>query len=234
MINNIRGTHWKSIGDAMGISFSSLTHGPCNFKDGLQFVEDLKVWSDEYEEKTMVPNEWNHKLAEETIAILLCNVPEFMKPAGKQIVISLMDNRLRKAMMYLDPPPMYPRLTSFTLTIRKLVLRYLILPRPYILRYRTLSDDPHPKTGRYFMTTYEAEPWYIEPTFLTRYSPITLLRRFLGRPYPDGKNYKPAGYKIMELGPKKLEKMGQEECEVTRQRLMGGGRGGCPFAVARG
>jgi hypothetical protein len=232
--NDTRGTLWKSIGDAMNISFSLLTHGPRNFKDGLQFVEDLKVWSEEYEAKTMVPNEWNHKLAEETIAILLCNAPEFMKPAGKQVVISLMDKRLRKAMIYPDPPSLYPQLTSFALTTRKLVLRYLIPPRPYILRYRSLSDNPDPKTGRYFMTKYESEPWYIEPTFLTRYSPSTLLRRFLGRPYPDGRNYKPEGYKIMELGPAKFEKMGQKECELSRERLMNGRRGGCPFAVGRG
>lgn len=83
----------------MGINFSDLAHGPSDFKDGLEFVEDLHPGADAYAKRTMVPNEWNHKLAEETTAILLCNVPDFAKPAGKQVVVSLMDDRLRRAMM---------------------------------------------------------------------------------------------------------------------------------------
>jgi hypothetical protein len=49
------GTHWKPIGDAMGIQYDDLAHGPSDFKDGLEFFEDLREWADVYEKSYMVP-----------------------------------------------------------------------------------------------------------------------------------------------------------------------------------
>jgi hypothetical protein len=73
---------------------------------------------------------------------------------------------------------------------------------------------------------------YVKPTFFTRNSPLAWFRWAIGGPYPDGKNYKPEGYKIFEVGPEKLEKYGLAECEAARDKLMEGNRGGCPFAFA--
>jgi len=44
-------------------------------------------------------NTYNHQLAEETTKILLVNVPDFMQPTAKQAVITLLEDRLRRAMM---------------------------------------------------------------------------------------------------------------------------------------
>lgn len=129
---------------------------------------------------------------------------------------------------YDDPPALYPRLVSIALGLRKCVLRTLIPPRPYALRYSTLTD-PDPKTGRYYKTVYESEPWYVQPTFFTRNSPSSWFRWAIGRPYPDGKNFKPEGYRMFEVGPQKLENIGQEQCKATCDKLMNAGRGGCPF-----
>ena len=96
---NGSGTLWKSIGDAMAISFEELLHGPDSFMDGLQFVEDLQEWADAYESRAMVPNAFNHKVAEETTRLLLFDVPEVFLPAGRQAVIAMMSERLRKAML---------------------------------------------------------------------------------------------------------------------------------------
>ncbi|KAF2463132.1 uncharacterized protein BDR25DRAFT_298370 [Lindgomyces ingoldianus] len=227
------GTLWKSIGDAMGITWEALANGQSGFKDGLQFVEDLRLWSDAYEKRNMVPNKWNHQLAEETIAILLCNAPRSMKPAGKQAVVTLMDERLRRAMIYDDPPSFYPSLVSLTLTTRKLFIHYLLPPRPYSMRFKTITDDPDPNTGRYHQIIYEAEPWYVPATLSYRFNLAAWTRWALGRPFPDGKNFKPQGYHIFELGPEKLESKGQDECKATRERLMASGRGGCPFSFRK-
>jgi hypothetical protein len=99
MLMSGSGTLWKSIGDAMAISFEALLHGPDNFMDGLQFVEDLQEWADAYESRVMVPNAFNHKVAEETTNLLLFDVPEVLLPAGRQAVVAMMSERLRKAMM---------------------------------------------------------------------------------------------------------------------------------------
>lgn len=40
------------------------------------------------------------------------------------------------------------------------------------------------------------------------------------------------GYKILEMGPRKLEKMGAKECQETRERLMNADRCRCPFNIS--
>ncbi|KAF1364717.1 hypothetical protein EJ07DRAFT_171690 [Lizonia empirigonia] len=153
------GTHWKVVGDAMGIDYSNLRHGPRSFKDGLAFFEDIKEWAEQYELEHMVPDKYNHQLAEETTRILLANAPDVLKPYGQNMVTALMDDRLRCAMMYDEPPPIYLRVVKAIFGMRKLISRWLLLPRPYALRVRPVTDNPDLKTGRYFMTEYENEPW---------------------------------------------------------------------------
>ena len=66
----------------------------------------------------------------------------------------LMDSR------YNDPPPIYPHVVKPLLHLRKLVIRHLLPPRPYYLRYLIAAEDPDPKTGRYYAVQYDGEPWY--------------------------------------------------------------------------
>lgn len=97
------GTFWKAIGDAMGIGYSKLRgrgKGGQGWSDGLQWLNELKEWSLEYEKRFMVPDKNNHRTAEQTVAILLYSIPGFAKPFGRKIVSALMDDRLRAAMMY--------------------------------------------------------------------------------------------------------------------------------------
>jgi hypothetical protein len=65
-----------------------------------------------------------------------------------------------------------------------------------------------------------------------RYSPMAWYRWATGRPYPDGKNYKPEGYNIFDVGPKKLEGHGMDECNATLAQLMSENRSRCPFAIS--
>jgi hypothetical protein len=143
----------------MDIDLSPLEHGPSSFKDGLEFFEDIQSWADQYERKYMVPNKFNHQLAEETSAILLTDVPGPMKSTAKNFVKALMDDRLRKAMMYDEPSPIYPLLVKGIFALRKIVMTYLFLPRPYALRFNPLSEKPDPKTGRYYTNEYDGQPW---------------------------------------------------------------------------
>lgn len=143
----------------MGIDFSPLNHGPNSFKDGLEFFEDIKQWANQYEQEYMVPNKWNHQLAEETSAILLTDVPISMKPYAKEVVKALMDDRLRESMMYEKPSPIYPWLINTIFEVRSFFMTYLIPPRPAVLRFEPLSKRPDPKTGRFFTSVYDNQPW---------------------------------------------------------------------------
>lgn len=98
------GTFWKSVGDAMEISWEKLKSGTGGkegtWKDGLQWVEEVMEWSEQYEKEYMVPNINSMKTADETTTILLWSVPRPLKGVGKNFVSALMDDRLRNAMMY--------------------------------------------------------------------------------------------------------------------------------------
>jgi hypothetical protein len=93
------GTFWKSMGDAMGISYEKLPSAKKGFKDGIQWLEEIVQWADEYEQKYMVPHPKNHETAEQTMAVLVYPLPKVLKPVGLNFVSYAMDDRLRKAMM---------------------------------------------------------------------------------------------------------------------------------------
>ena len=93
------GTFWKSIGDAMEISYEKLPSSKSGFKDGLQWMDEIQAWSETYEVQHMVPHRDNHQTAEETVEILLWTVPHILRPLGRKMIYFLMDDRLRAAMM---------------------------------------------------------------------------------------------------------------------------------------
>lgn len=106
------GTFWKSIGDALEISYAPLPSGESGFVDGIQWLEEIEAWSEEYEERCMVPDVKNRETADQTTAVLLYMLPKALHPIGLQFVSFMMDDRLRKAMLYvhtflphLKPPP---------------------------------------------------------------------------------------------------------------------------------
>lgn len=93
------GTYWKSLGDALEISYDALPSGKSGFRDGIQWLEEISAWSNAFETQHMKPHPRNKEIAQQTIDVLLYNMPGFMKPLGLNLVSYLMDERLRNAMM---------------------------------------------------------------------------------------------------------------------------------------
>lgn len=96
------GTFWKSVGDALGISYEDLPSGKTGFKDGIQWLEEIDAWSEVYEQKYMVPDQKNRDTADQTTDVLLYMLPKALHPLGLQFVSFMMDDRLRKAMLYVS------------------------------------------------------------------------------------------------------------------------------------
>jgi hypothetical protein len=94
------GTFVKSMGDAMLIDYAKLPSGKRGFTDGIQWLEEIWQWAEEYEVRKMVPHKDNHQTANETTGILLFALPNALKAIGKNAVCALMDDRLRSAMMF--------------------------------------------------------------------------------------------------------------------------------------
>lgn len=92
------GTFWKSVGDGLEISYEKLPSGKTGFRDGIQWLEEIDAWSEEYETKFMVPDAKNRETADQTTAVLVYMLPKMFHPVGLQFVSFMMDDRLRRAM----------------------------------------------------------------------------------------------------------------------------------------
>ncbi|CRG85030.1 hypothetical protein PISL3812_02181 [Talaromyces islandicus] len=227
------GVFWKSIGDAMGIDYTDyLPSAASGFRDGIHWLEEVTTWAQEYEKKAMVPAQTNRDTADQTTAVLIYALPPKLKFMGEWFVSYMMDDRLRKAMLYEPAPALAQLFFAATLSLRRLVLRHLSLPRPYFLRVENHSRDADPETNTYHMLNWSAQPYYIKPTLWNRWlSPSALFFRLLGLPVPgdEGDKYFPKGYHIDNVGPKRFENKGQEYMGKQMQDLKGIRNGGCPF-----
>ncbi|GIK02857.1 hypothetical protein Aspvir_006919 [Aspergillus viridinutans] len=223
------GTFWKSIGDGLDISYANLPSSKTGFRDGLHWLEEIMAWSDDYEVRSMLPDMKNRQTADQTTAVLVYMIPGPLQHIGLKFVSFMMDDRLRKAMLYDPPPPAYANVFSFLLRARRFVMRYLALPRPYFLRYQPFTDpDEH---NRVFITQWDAAPYYVKPTFWNRWGPTAWLTWALGKPLPGdmGDKYYPQGYYTADVGPKSFEGKGRRTLEKITEELKVSRTGKCPF-----
>lgn len=98
------GTFWKDIGDSMEIDYSSLPSAATGWKDGLHWIEEMMAWGDEYERKNMVPDINNQRVAMAAINIMIWTVPSFMRPFATNLLLSLLEERMLRALMYVATP----------------------------------------------------------------------------------------------------------------------------------
>ncbi|KAM3065133.1 hypothetical protein ACMFMG_006106 [Clarireedia jacksonii] len=226
-------TFWKSIGDAMEISYTDL---PRNGKwtDGLEFYEDIKNWATEYEREFMVPDLNNKKTADRLVPLLLYYVPSFARPFAEEVVGVIMGERLRAAMIYPRPTELAEIVTRRIFDARKFLLRNLALPRPSFMRVREISDEPNEK-GRYNSKAYMVHPYYNKPTVWSRWGPVAWMTWMAGGFVPDVKvkQWMPEGYLLEEVGPERRKGKGLEEMREWEGKLEREGRMGCPFLVGR-
>lgn len=231
------GTYWKSLGDALDISYDGLPSGKHNlaakgkqsgFRDGLHWLDELRVWSHDYEVEKMKPHQKNKQVADKTTDILLYLLPGFLKPIGLQFVSFLMDETLRTAMMYEPPHPVSARVFGALITLRKLFLRHLALPRPYCLRYEIVTKEPN-NNGNNFVKFWDAIPYYVKPTIWNRWGPDALFRRIQGLPLPGDEGLHAEGYRTSNVGPRHFQGKGQAQMNGYRSQLRQSRQGQCPF-----
>lgn len=152
------GTYWKSLGDALGISYEKLTSGKVGFKDGIHWLEEVREWSDCYELQQMKPHPRNKEIADKTIDVVVYNLPRFMKPLGVYFVSFLMEECLRNAMMIDSPPAFISVVFASMFQARRLFFRYLALSRLSFMRLDVFTEKLN-KHGRNYVTFYEGAPF---------------------------------------------------------------------------
>jgi len=130
------GASWRWLGEAMEIPYTALKFHKSGWTDGLQFLEELEEWNVGYEVENMVPARTNEIVSKHTIEIALCNIPRALHSARFDLVASLLEPRLRTAIEFKTPSRLAVSALDTIIVVRKLFVRHLCLPRPYIFRKR--------------------------------------------------------------------------------------------------
>ena len=108
---------WREIGYEMGI------------KDIPRTYPSIQTWSQKYESHAMIPSPTSHDLAETTTSLLIYYMPSFLKPFAKKLVIAMLDDQLRLAMVYERQGRWLHWLIWVFFAVRKVYLRNFALPR---------------------------------------------------------------------------------------------------------
>lgn len=90
------GTMWKYIGDMMEIDFQAVLDKN-QWKDGIEFLDDLTAWAETYEDEFMRPLDEVHHLGEVLMNMMLKSYPSFVRPLTYEVVLVLLGDRLRRA-----------------------------------------------------------------------------------------------------------------------------------------
>ncbi|KAJ6446654.1 C6 finger domain-containing protein [Purpureocillium lavendulum] len=209
-------TLWKYVGDMMEINYAAVL-GKNQWRDALEFRDDVTRWACKYEEDHVRPSAEVERLGEVLIDLLLSAYPKAARPLGYQLVLVLLGEKLRYAFRLPEPGVAVTAFAYSLLLLRKLFLRFLALPRRNPLKY--LSDAPDPKTGRMSHNRYLKEPWYTPATWSSRWGPVALATRAYGGIVPGDKpELKPEGFLWEDVGPRGKMGKGAEESANLGQR----------------
>ncbi|KAI1324668.1 hypothetical protein F5Y16DRAFT_380491 [Xylariaceae sp. FL0255] len=222
------GVFWKAVGDAMEIEYKGYL-SKSEWRDGIEFFEDISAWAKAYEINQMKPSVTAHKPARALIPMITYWVPWFMKGFTEEMVCVLMGERVREAFMLPVPSVTAAAVVYPAIQLRRLYLRYLSLPR-FIEVKRLGATDP--KTGRmHSRFAYGNHPYYITPTLWNRWGPKAWAIWLYGGDVPgdNPEEHMPQGYLWIDLGPKNRMGLGGDEMTVDIKRMEAQRRGGCPF-----
>ncbi|KAL6696128.1 hypothetical protein J3F84DRAFT_373119 [Trichoderma pleuroticola] len=225
-------TFWKYIGEMMEIDYEAEL-GKKEWKDGIDFLEDVERWAIGYENEHLGPSPDIAKLGQVLVDLLLSAYPKFSREPGYKILMVLMGERMRDAFSFPEPGVPESALTYPLLLARKLFLRYLCLPRFYPA---TFISQPDPVTGRIQHYHWLKDPWYSPSSFWSRWGPEGLMRRAFGLKVAGdgGAAMLPDGFLFEDVGPQ--DKMGKgvdETARLARVAQTKVSASACPFALPR-
>lgn len=212
---------WQDVGKKMGITDIPST------------LKELTAWSKSYEEVYMVPDESNNLVAGFTTGELLYAVPKALglKAFGERIVIALLEERVRIAMLLPAQPRPIHWLVETLMNSVWIYQRWFSLPRrDSNPQFSVTINLPKPDANgeiRLRPVEFRSTPWYKgEPTtFFGRGLSKLLVKLGYYGDVPAPK-YHSKGYRIEEVGPQSAEGVGIDEVMRNAAKIQG-----CPIAA---
>ncbi|KAI8814339.1 hypothetical protein BJ742DRAFT_787195 [Cladochytrium replicatum] len=126
--------YWRNHGIEQGI------------KDIPETVEEMEKWVEKFEETDLKYAETNRRVAEYTVELLLKPYPSFLHPLFYQIVMAVLEPKMRRAFGYPDPNPIISTLVHGSLSFSGWFTRWFLLPRMMNPRRTSPGKD---KNGMY-------------------------------------------------------------------------------------
>ncbi|OTA08042.1 hypothetical protein A9Z42_0089650 [Trichoderma parareesei] len=225
-------TLWKYIGEMMDIDYKAEL-GKDQWKDGIDFMDDVAAWAAEYENKHLGPSPDIAKLGQVLVELMLSAYPRFSRAPGYKILMVLMGERMRHAFGFTEPGIVESVIAYSLLLTRKLFIRYLCLPR---IVPATFISEPDPVTGRIKHYHFLKDPWYAPATFWARWGPEGLFRRACGLKVAGdgGEAMLPDGFLFEDIGPRnKMGKGVEETARLAKAAQSKVSASACPFALPR-
>jgi hypothetical protein len=225
------GIFHHNLGEDLEIPFIPLKSFKLGWQDGLHFVTELIEWTKEYEKEVAKPTTTGDQYVRVYVDSATKKMGKGVTALLRQVVGSDLDDTMRTSLCIEAPGPFVSALLFTIRKTRKMILRYLVLPRPEIFAYQSVASTPNAE-GLYNFSHGGFQPWYVQPGFWSIWSPGTVLLRTFGarKPGSKGDRYKPTGYDLKTIGPPPQEGKGLEEMRAAVEFMKGRGAGECPFA----
>ncbi|PWY98509.1 hypothetical protein BCV70DRAFT_201818 [Testicularia cyperi] len=102
---------------------------------------DFIEWSVRYEEDQMVYTKTNQEVAQHTVNLLLYSLPRFAHGFARNLIASIMDERLRAAMGFPAAPSWVVHFKNIFFASRAVFVRYMMMPRSKPLSAMALGCD---------------------------------------------------------------------------------------------
>ncbi|KAI5918854.1 hypothetical protein F4810DRAFT_690267, partial [Camillea tinctor] len=226
------GIFHKILGEDMLIPYTPLPSFETGWTDGLHFANELYDWTIQYEEKVAKPVATGDQYVRVYVDSATASLPKFVTTLLRKVVGFDLDETMRISLSIEAPGVILSSILSVIRLSRKLTLRYLSFPRPSFLAVHNVEAQKNPVTGLYNFTQLTGQPWYVKPTFWSKWGPSALLLRAFGARAPGsfGDKYRPQGYDLNTIGPKPQEGKGLDDMAATVEFLQTRGSIGCPFS----
>lgn len=220
-----------NLGQDLEIPFTPLKSFESGWKDGLHFVAELIEWTKEYEKEVAKPTATGDQYVRAYVDSATKKMGKGVTALLRQVVGSDLDDVMRESLCIETPGTFVSALLFIIRTTRKMLLRYLTLPRPEFFAYQPVESTPNAK-GLYNFSHGGFQPWYVQPGLWSIWNPGAVLLRMFGarKPGSKGDRYKPTGYDLKTIGPPPQEGKGFEEMRATVEFMKGRRVGEYPFA----
>ncbi|KAI0380597.1 hypothetical protein F5Y04DRAFT_95136 [Hypomontagnella monticulosa] len=225
------GIFHRNLGEDMGIPFTPLPSCERGWRDGLHFARELYEWTGGYEKRVAKPCSSNDAYVRVYVDSATKSLPKAVTTLTRKLVASELDDTMRISLCLESPGHILLWTTATIRWLRKMVLRYLCLPRPAAFAIKAVEDQPNPVTGLYNFQQLSVRPWYVRPTFWNRWSLSALILRVFGGKVPStsGVKYHPEGYNLLTIGPERNAGKGLDDMGATIRYLQARGVVECPF-----